>query len=228
MNKSFISTAIKLMITIVDRGKRDKVIKIYNEEHIDFHFLCFGLGTASSELLDYLGIGETKKDVILSLVPDIKVDEMQKTLAKKLSLTSAGKGIVFTLPLSGLSGPVSHAICEECEVTEKGAKEMESNRAYDLILAVVNHGYTDQVMDAAKSVGATGGTVLHARGIGHEESEKFLGISIQSEKEIVSILVKKEDKAKVMQEIAAIAGLKTEAKGILLSLPVDSIIGLAD
>lgn len=219
------SMVIKTMVTIVDRGKRNQVIDILTKEHIHFHYLCFGLGTASSELLDYLGIGEPKKDIIISLLPAGKVPQAQQRLSYELHLEKPGKGIVFTLPLSGMTGKVSQAICENC-IIESGETDMENKAKYELVMAIVNQGYVDLVMEAARSVGATGGTVVNGRGIGHDDAEKFLGLSIQSEKEIVTILVKKELKSQIMHEISVVAGLNTDAKGILLSLPVDSIVGL--
>ena len=61
--------------------------------------------------------------------------------------------------------------------------------AFELIITIINRGFSEDVVDAAKSAGAQGGTVLHARGTGVHEAEKFFGISIQPEKEMVLTLV---------------------------------------
>lgn len=225
MNKTI--PQIKLMVTIVDRGKRETVIRLLEENHIDFHYTMFGLGTASSEWMEYLGLGEPKKDIILSLVPIGQTQKALEHLSCALHLERPGKGIIAVLPLSGLSGAVCQTVGQqECEQAENGGT-MENKQKHELVLAVINQGYVDEVIDAAKAAGANGGTVLHGRGIGHEEAEKFLGISIQSEKEIVAIFVPKEIKSAVMHEISAAAGLKTKAMGVLLSLPVDSILGIS-
>lgn len=97
---------------------------------------------------------------------------------------------------------------------------------YDLIITVVNRGYADLVMDAAKSAGATGGTISKGRGTGNEETEKFFNITIQPEKELVWIIVPHNIRCDVMEEISAKAGLKTAGQGIAFSLPVDEAIGL--
>ena len=55
---------------------------------------------------------------------------------------------------------------------------------YELIFVVANEGYSDKIMDAARSAGAGGGTVIKAKGTGAEYTEKFFGFSIASEKEI--------------------------------------------
>lgn len=103
---------------------------------------------------------------------------------------------------------------------------MEQTTQYTLILTVVNHGNVDAVMDAARGEGARGGTVLYARRVGMEDMENMLGFTFQPEKEVVAILTPKEHKRGIMEAINRAAGLTTEARGILFSLPVDDLIGL--
>ena len=103
---------------------------------------------------------------------------------------------------------------------------MESPIRYDLILAIVNRGHTDLVMDAARAEGARGGTVLHARRVGYEDRENLLGFSLQPEKEVVTILAPRAQKLDLMKAINKAAGLSTEAAGILFSLPVSDMMGL--
>jgi len=232
MNKDLNKTVIKVIVTIVDRGKGEKVADIFMAHHLHFHYICFGLGTASSEILDYFGIGESDKDVVLSITPDYKVHELLNELTEKMQLKKPGHGIAFTLPLSGISSSFTHVLMKEQDSSKKETKTeseviyMDFEIKYDLILTVINHGHCDQVMEAAKKAGATGGTILHAREVGSEEKEKFLGISIHPEKEIVAILAKREAKHGIMQAISQAAGINTPSKGVVLSLPVDSIIGL--
>lgn len=104
---------------------------------------------------------------------------------------------------------------------------MNIDRKFDLIITIVNHGDSDIVMDAAKHAGATGGTVLTARGLGSKEAEKFFGISIQPEKEVVLIVTKHEVKKDMMQAICKVAGLNTKTNGISFSLPIDDVVGIS-
>ena len=99
-------------------------------------------------------------------------------------------------------------------------------KQYELILAIVNKGYTDLVMSAARKAGAKGGTIASARGTGNPEMTSFYGIDIQPEKEIVFIAVESEIKDKVMKQIYEDAGIQTQGQGILLSLPVLAAEGL--
>ena len=102
------------------------------------------------------------------------------------------------------------------------------DREFDLIVAIVNRGFSDLVMDAARAAGASGGTILHGRGTGVHEAEQFVGIAIQPEKEIVLILTRSDERRKIMAAIAEGAGLNTQGKGLTFSLPVDDILGLQE
>ena len=99
--------------------------------------------------------------------------------------------------------------------------------AHECIVCIVNAGYSEAVMDAARELGARGGTVVHARGTANLEAEKFFGITIQPEKEMVLILVPSEIKEDILHALYRMVGLKTPGQGIAFSLPVDGVVGLA-
>ncbi len=103
---------------------------------------------------------------------------------------------------------------------------MDIERKFDLIMTIVNRGFADQVVDAARSAGSHGGTVFYARGAGVREVEKFFAISIQPEKEVVMNLVKHEQTQAIMHSIVAAAGLRTEARGMAFALPVTNVAGI--
>lgn len=94
---------------------------------------------------------------------------------------------------------------------------------YDLILAVVNQGFSEELAKAAQSVGAKGGTVLHVKRVANEELVSFLGMSVQEDREIVALLADRAEKKAVMQTILSSFGMRTPARGLVFSLPVDDI-----
>ena len=98
---------------------------------------------------------------------------------------------------------------------------------HEVIFCIVNSGFSDAVMDAAKEFGARGGTVIHARGTANAEAEKLFEITVQPEKEIVMILVPTEIKDDILHGLYRAVGLKTPGQGIAFSLPVDAVIGLS-
>ncbi len=97
---------------------------------------------------------------------------------------------------------------------------------HELVLCIVNAGFSEAVMDAAKEAGARGGTVIHARGTANREAEQFFNITIQPDKELVMILVSSEIKDNVLHALYQGVGLKTAGQGIAFSLPVDDVVGL--
>ena len=100
------------------------------------------------------------------------------------------------------------------------------NDNYEVIYSIVNHGYSDLVMNAAKEAGARGGTIMTARGTGNKEAETFFGISVTPEKEIVLILVPKAIRDKVLLAINEGAGMSTRGMGIAFSVPVTDVVGI--
>ncbi len=221
-------TAIHMVVTIVDRGKCEKIVTVCQEEGVPIHLVSLGHGTARSEMLDLLGLGETKKDTVISFVPEYSVCPLLERLAERMSMRYPGKGISFAVPLSSVSGKMYRTLTEYSQPKEeRTGSVMACEGKYEMVVALINRGYTDLVMEAARQVGAPGGTVLNTRGIGSEDVEQFLGISIQAEKEIVFLVVPTEKRQDVMQTISREAGLKTPAKGVVLSLPVSHAIGLA-
>ena len=96
------------------------------------------------------------------------------------------------------------------------------------IFAVVNNGFSEVAMDAAKSAGAKGGTILRGRGTVSKEAEKFFNISIQPEKEIVMILASNSHADNILKSLYKAIGSSTEAQGIAFALPVDEVAGIED
>lgn len=98
---------------------------------------------------------------------------------------------------------------------------------HQAIICIVNSGYSDDVMDAAKKFGARGGTVLNARGTANKDAEKFFGISVEPEKEIVIIVVPTKCKDDILHALYKEVGLDTPGQGIAFALPVDAVVGIA-
>lgn len=97
---------------------------------------------------------------------------------------------------------------------------------YEVIIAIINEGFSDVVMDAARENGARGGTIAHARGTGTKEIEKKYGIVITPQKEMIYILVNTKIRDQVMSAINKVAGIETKGQGIVFSLPVNDVSGL--
>ena len=219
---------VKLMVTIVSRGHSDIVVRKLREEHIGLHYVSLGFGTATSEIMDYFGIGETEKDVLFSLVPETKANKIMERIRAGMDLHLPGRGIIFIMPLNAVSKIVERTLFNDLTESDREEREqMEEQAKYSLIVTVANRGYVDTVMEAATQAGARGGTVIHARGVGDEEAGSFFGISLQPEKDMILMLVPQKDKLAVMQAVGKAAGMLTKAHGILFSLPVENFGGIS-
>ena len=99
---------------------------------------------------------------------------------------------------------------------------------HEVIICIVNSGFSESVMDAAREIGARGGTVIRARGTANAEAEKLYGIAIQPEKEIVMILVDSSIKNDILHALYKAVGLNTPGQGIAFAMPVEDVVGLRE
>jgi nitrogen regulatory protein PII len=226
---------LKLLVLSIDWAKTKAISSIFEEENVRFHFISKGRGTASSEVLYLLGIGSSEKAVILCLEQDVLVPVLLKEVRKKLGFHNPGVGIAFTIPLSGINNPILRVFKESIHKNEKIALEKDTSSmsneikagANDLIVSIINQGYSDEFMTLAREAGASGGTVINARGMAAQGPVKFFGVSVQDEREIIIILAKRDQKTAIMQTVSQNYGITTKAGGLIFSLPVDHIMGLS-
>ena len=221
----------RMLFLISSSRLADKAKDLFDKNHIPVQYHCRAQGTASSEIMDMLGLGTIDKNILLSAMPKDSADRILILLRKKLHLGMPNTGVAFTIALSGCSGWMIRLMetpgQEDTEKENRERKEREmAENGYAMIMAIVNQGYSDEVMDAARPMGATGGTVFHCRRAGSDEALKFWGIRVQQEREIVLILAAKTDKTPIMEAISRNCGMNTEAHGLILSLPVEGVEGL--
>lgn len=218
--------SLYLMTTIVDRKIANKYVDLYRENNLNVMFVTLGLGTANNDILDYLGLDNPEKAVAFSILEENSWLEIKKQLQKKLKIDAPGGGIAFITPLSSIGGKKALQFLLEKEDYQKQEESTLKNTTHDLIMVIAEQGYTNLIMDAARAAGAHGGTVIHAKGTGMEAAEKFMGVSLAAEKEIIFIVSKTEEKNTIMQAIMKEAGLDSKAKAITFSLPVTDTAGL--
>lgn len=215
-----------LMTTIVDRKVGKKYLELYmaNDQHVMFTSL--GAGTASSDMLDYLGLDKAEKLVIFSVQEEEDWFLIKKQLQKKLKIDAPGGGIAFIIPLSSIGGKKALQFLLEKQEYRKEEESTLKDTERELIIVIANQGNIELIMDAAREAGAYGGTVIHARGTGMEKAEQFMGVSLAAEKEMIFIVAKKEQKNNIMKAIMEKAGMESRAKSIVFSLPVTDTAGL--
>lgn len=217
---------LHMMVTITNRNIVKKFVHFYKEMGLDISAVTVGMGTAASEILDYFGLEGNEKGVLFHIVTSEKWREVKHGLQKKMQIDLPGMGIAFLVPLSSIGGKKALNYLTSGQEFFKEEESILKETKYELLVVIANQGYTELVMDAAREVHAAGGTVIHAKGTGMEKAEKFLGVTLVAEKEMVFIVVKTEQKNRIMKAIMDNAGLESKAKSIVFSLPVSATAGM--
>ena len=214
------------MVTVMDRKRLPEFISLYRQHALNVNMITLGHGTARGELLNLLGLTGSERAVCLSVVTEETWKAVKRDLEQKIRIDVPGTGIAFLIPMSSIGGKRELRFLTEGQHWKKGAESVMQGTNRELLIIISNQGYNELVMDAAREAGAHGGTVLHARGTGMERAEKFLGISLASEKDITLIVTKTGGKNAIMESVMKKAGMETQAQSIVFSLPVTSTAGL--
>jgi len=211
-------------ISIVDRGRSEAMISLLHANKVQLVLTLLGKGTAKKEHLLLYGLEATEKAVICSVAGGNQTRQIIKNAKRKLFIDIPGNGIMMAIPIKSVGGGRTLAYLTDNAAPEGGMPELQFD--YELIVTVLNEGYTDPVMDAARKAGAAGGTVLHAKGTGAKRASKFFGVSLAEEKEMIFIVSKTGEKAAIMKAIADSTGPGTPAGAICFSLPISAVAGL--
>ena len=179
-------------------------------------------GTATRSMLDLLGMDSRDRRLFMTIASPEQTKKLIEEQRRRLYIDAPGNGVTLGVPIKSVGGAKTLAFLSNGQ-NVKGVPTL--NFDYELILVISNQGATDQVMDAARSAGARGGTVIHGLGTGSKNAEKFYKVSIASEKEVILIVSAAEQKAAIMKAILEKAGPDTKAGAITFSLPVSEIAG---
>lgn len=233
--KSHIIERLGLGITIVNDGQAGAIVAIMNEAGSAVSFISHGLGTAKNDLYDVFGFGEEKKQIVFSILKDSSWAKARPSLESRFGVSQFSKGLSMFVLLDSVGGVSTYKFLTNRRMEPeigKGDKPMEENPIikkddYEVVFSIVNDGYTDLVMDAAKKAGARGGTILTARGTGNKDIEKFFGVVITPEKQIVMILVPKKIKDAVIAAIYKDVSINNKGQGIAFSFPANDVVGIS-
>lgn len=215
-----------LMTAIITRDRTKNFAAFYDKYGVSVNLITLGNGTASNEILDYFGLDGTEKAIIFSVVKKETWKKIKTGLQKEMQIDIPGTGIAFIIPLSSIGGLKQLYFLTGSQSYEKKEESVLKDTKYELLIIIANQGYTEKIMDAARKMNAGGGTVIHAKGTGMESADKFLGVTLASEKELIFIVVKKEQKNAIMQSVMDEAGLSSPAKSVVFSLPVTETAGM--
>ena len=215
-----LNKGLVLFWSIMDFGKGTKLFRLYREAGGEGGTIILGRGTVKSELLNILGITDTRKEIFFTIIDQESEDAFYEKVIKRFHLDKPHHGIAFSMPVK---------YCSAIDGTEKISSPEEkgvNNLGYEAIFVVVNKGSMDEVLEAAKSAGSTGGTILHGRGSGTKEKETLFNIEIEPEKEIVLILSKADKTQAIVDAIKDRLDIEKPGAGIIFVMDVSRTVGL--
>jgi len=212
------------VITVLDRSKTNTYLSICSELDLPMTVTMLGRGTAAQEYMVRYDLSETEKAVILCTATSEKAQRLIRNTKKKLMIDIPGNGIMMTVPVKSVGGGKTLTYLTNNAADDSAVPKMEFE--HELLIVILNQSYVDDVMEAARSAGASGGTVLHAKGTGADYARRFLGVTLASEKEVILITARASEKAAIMRAIVEKTGPDTPAGAIVFSLPVSSVAGL--
>ena len=184
-----------LMVAIVNDGQSKRFMTIAKEAGAGGGTVIPAKGTASSNFLRVLGLGNKSKEMIMIVIDKQKAESIVQAVRKDGRI----QGVAALLG---------------------STKENEMTTKWKMITIIVNTGYADDIMDAARKAGARGGTITHARGTGTPEDAKFLGVQIVPEKEMILILSAAEQTDKIVKAISELKCLDEPGIGIIYTQDV--------
>jgi len=216
---------LKFMSVITQREFAEQYLEFFNRHGVSGVVAKLCNGTASDHTLSALNLEKTEKVMFETMVTDDVVGDVVKGLLGEMNIGAAGNGIALFMPVNAFGGNASlRFFVGDNKVERKENTDMAETKSV-LIITVVNKGFTDVVMEAARGAGAGGGTVVRAKGTGAEIA-KFFGVAISEEKEMIYIVASRSGRDAIMRAIMEKAGAKTDAHGVIFSLPVDGVVGI--
>lgn len=219
---------LSLIMSIVERGSGGKLVKLYQKNQVFTHIRFEGLGTATSEILDILGLGGSEKDILLSMTTRSAANLLLARLDDELRGAAPSRGIAFSIPLTAVSGLLAAFIDLKTKPESEEGGSMENQQKTSMILVTVNQGYTDAVMETARKAGARGGTIIRGRWAGDESFAQASGITtLREEKELIFIVVPTELRSKIMDAVNREHGLRTESGAMVSAVAVEHLVHLS-
>ena len=216
------SKRLMALLSIVERDKGKKLVKVLEDIGIKLNFQCVGFGTAPTEMMDIFGLGPNDKDIVISFASENTVKDMMADFGTSFESHTKYAGLMIILSTSAASRVLTELLSHNSSnVTEKGNGAMKNEHHNNLIIISVNEGYSDNVMQVARNAGATGGTVIKGRLADIELVAELENTEIDEEREILVILAPIKTSRNIMESVNREFGINSKANGIITAIPTE-------
>ncbi|MBR1912356.1 MAG: transcriptional regulator [Treponema sp.] len=212
-------SSFRLLVSIVPHNKAELISDAAVAAGSFGGTVAMGRGISANAFVAALGIGDSMKDIVYILTEEQNHSAIYKAIVDVCLKERRGFGMMFCIAADSLmkAGNVTHGSLQ-------GDEGMANDVERDLITVILNKGYADDAMAAARKAGAGGGTVINARGTAREDDAKFFGMHIVPEKEMLCIVVEHEKKDAVLEAIRTLPCLSEPGSGIAFCSGVNEFV----
>ncbi|MBQ3800094.1 MAG: transcriptional regulator [Treponema sp.] len=220
-------SAYKLLLANLPHGKAEAVSQAATQAGSFGGTLALGRGISPNPLLSVLGFGDSTRDLLIILATDKDCGHIFDSIVSSCQKEKKNFGHILLMDADGMAkNGMAFSTEEEGGQNMQNEQEKAKQPALSLITVILNKGYADDAMAAARKAGAGGGTVINARGTAREDDAKFFGVHIVPEKEMLMMVVPQEKRAAVLQAIQSLPCLSQPGSGIAFSAAVDNFAPL--
>ena len=201
----------KLLVSIVPHDSGELISNAAKSAGAGGGTIAMGRGTASNGVLQLLGLGDTSKDIVYIILEEGKCENVKAAIVQA-SESKKHFGVLFTLNVGSFVKAGSN---KSDVISESKGEETMADNTYQMINVIVNKGYAEDAMAAARKAGAGGGTIISARGTAKEGDAAFFGMTIVPEKDMLMILVPSDKKDAIVNAITELPCFDQAGSGII-------------
>ena len=216
-----IACAEKICV-IVNSGQGSKVLKSAKRHGIPGGTILLGRGTASGRILEFLGLNDVRKEIVLMVAGRKTARAALEMLHEEFRFERPNHGIAFATRVTSLAGS------RTCAATEAEDDGGEKRTMFHAITVIVEKGRAELAVEAAARAGAKGGTILNGRGAGVHETKKLFNLDFEPEREMALILAAAADSDAIVEAIRKDLDLDVPGMGILFVQEVTRAYGLVE
>ncbi len=214
----------RLIAGIVPRGKGETLAAAARAAGAGGGTVLTARGTAKNAIMAALGLGDTSKDVSITFVDEAQAKSVRDAIIAATATSGRNFGVLFSIDAFGFGHGTFAATSEATPMEASNTTACETR----MIGLIVNKGYADDAMAAARKAGATGGTVISGRGTAKPDDATFFGVALVPEKEVLVILADADKADAILASIRALPCLAEKGSGIAFCLPVDDFTMLGN
>lgn len=214
---------MNFVLSVTDSESQELLTELHERLGLPLTVVLHGRGTAVKSMRELLGIETKEKRITLTVADREKTARLMALERRYLHIGVPGHGLTVAVPVKSVGGGKAVAFLKGDNQSAGYVPELDYR--YELLVAIANEGTTDLVMNAARSAGARGGTVIHGKGTAAGDVARFYNLSLASEKEVILIVAPSEEKKTIMSAVLQKAGPDSPAGTLIFSLPVSAVDG---